>query len=300
MLDGLDEVANPTQRQKVVVWVQRQINKYPNNQFIITSRPFGYTDTPLPDVLLLEVKPFTIEQVHKFVRNWYLATEIQTQGQDDEGVRRDAHVRATDLTNRLHQAPALLDMGINPLLLTMIATIHHYRSSLPDQRVSLYHEICDVFLGKRQQARGLRFELTPFQRKRVLQSLAYEMMRRNLRDIPRADAADIIDPALRRVHPNTDSVTFLKNIADSSGLLVEHTPGIYRFAHLTFQEYLTAVHIKEGRGRARATNPGRKWLVARNHSPLRSTSQRHQHHSRLRYARDGLHTRPYPGRRMPG
>ncbi|VAW33515.1 hypothetical protein MNBD_CHLOROFLEXI01-973, partial [hydrothermal vent metagenome] len=160
-------------------------------------------------------------------------------------VHRDAQINAKDLLSRLHQTPALLEMGVNPLLLTMIATIHHYRGRLPDQRVALYHEICDVFLGKRQQARGIKFELTPSQKKRVLQTLAYEMMRRELRTISQADAADIIDPALQRVHPQTASNGFLKMIADSSGLLIEHVAGVYRFAHLTFQEYLTAVHIKD-------------------------------------------------------
>ncbi|WP_420645184.1 NACHT domain-containing protein [Candidatus Leptofilum sp.] len=245
LLDGLDEVADLTLRKQVVTWVQQQIRQQPHNQFVVTSRPFGYSTNPLPDALLLEVKPFTIEQIHTFVHNWYLATEMQTQGHNDDGVQREATVRATDLLRRLHQAPALLDMGINPLLLTMIATIHHYRSSLPDKRVLLYHEICDVFLGKRQQARGIQSELTPIQKRRVLQRLAYEMMRRNLRDTVRADAADIIDPVLRLINPQTDSVSFLKMVADTSGLLVEHTPGVYRFAHLTFQEYLTAVHIKD-------------------------------------------------------
>ena len=247
LLDGLDEVANLELRQRVAAWVQRQIKQQPNNQFIITSRPFGYESNPLPQSLLLEVKLFTIEQVRHFIKNWYLATEIQTQGRDDNGVRREASTRATDLITRLHQAPALLEMGINPLLLTMIATIHHYRNRLPDQRVALYDEICDVFLGKRQQARGITSELTPHQKKRVLQTLAYEMMRRNLRNISPADAADIIDPALKRVHPGTASEQFLQMIANTSGLLVEHTRGVYSFAHLTFQEYLTAVYIKEQR-----------------------------------------------------
>lgn len=247
MLDGLDEVADPTLRQQVVSWVQRQMQQHPTNQFVVTSRPFGYQSNPLPDALLLEVKPFTLEQVRQFVTGWYAANEVKTQGRDDDGVRRDATGRATDLLRRLRQTPALLEMGINPLLLTMIATIHRYRNTLPDQRVALYHEICDVFLGKRHEAVGIIYELSPSQKKRVLQCLAFEMMRRNLRNITRADAADIIDPALRRVHPQTSSEQFLQAIAETSGLLIEHTAGVYSFAHQTFQEYLTAVHLKDQR-----------------------------------------------------
>lgn len=247
MLDGLDEVAESDLRQQVVGWVQHQMQQHPTNQFVITSRPFGYQSNPLPDALLLEVKPFTLEQVRQFVTGWYEANEIKTQGRNDEGVRRDATGRATDLLRRLRQTPALLEMGVNPLLLTMIATIHRYRNTLPDQRVALYHEICDVFLGKRHEARGITYELSPSQKKRVLQCLAYEMMRRNLRNIARADAADIIDPALKRVHPQTSSEQFLQSISETSGLLIEHTAGVYSFAHQTFQEYLTAVHLKDQR-----------------------------------------------------
>lgn len=247
MLDGLDEVADLELRQQVAAWVQRQIRQHRPNQFVITSRPFGYQSNPLPNTLQLAVKPFTIEQIRQFVNNWYLANEHQKQGRSDDGVRREAKLNAADLLQRLNQTPALLEMGVNPLLLTMIATIHHYRGRLPDQRVALYNEICDVFLGKRQQARGIEYELTPSQKRRVLQTLAYEMMRRNLRTISQADAADIIDPALQLVHPQTPSSSFLQMIANSSGLLTEHAAGVYSFAHLTFQEYLTAVHIKDQR-----------------------------------------------------
>ena len=72
---------------------------------------------------------------------------------------------------------------MNPLLLTLIATVHRYRSQLPGRRVELYAEICDVFLGKRQQAKDLELDLTPAQKVRVLRVLAYEMMCREVREI---------------------------------------------------------------------------------------------------------------------
>jgi hypothetical protein len=38
---------------------------------------------------------------------------------------------------------------------------------------------------------------------------------------------------------------FLKMIENTSGLLVEREAGLYGFAHLTFQEYLAAVHVRD-------------------------------------------------------
>ena len=39
-------------------------------------------------------------------------------------------------------------MAVNPLLLTMIATVHRRGNVLPGKRVELYKEICQVLNGK--------------------------------------------------------------------------------------------------------------------------------------------------------
>ncbi len=251
MLDGLDEVADPVVRKQTAAWVDRQMALYKGNRFLITSRPFGYRNNPLQNVTVLEVRPFTIEQVQKFVHNWYLANEIMSAQRDDPGVRMDAHKGAEDLLWRLRQTHVLLEMAVNPLLLTMIATVHRYRSSLPGRRVELYSEIAEVFLGKRQQARGITYELTPAQKQRVLEEMAYYMMRQRKREIPEAEAVQAIKKSVRRVMGAEEAdqpqaiESFLKMIENSSGLLVEREAGLYGFAHLTFQEYLAAVHVRD-------------------------------------------------------
>lgn len=167
---------------------------------------------------------------------------------NDPGVEMAAREGAEDLLRRLRSAPTLSALAVNPLLLTMIATVHRYRSSLPGRRVELYAEVCEVFLGKRRQAIGVEDLLTPAQKRRVLQPLAYYLMQTNRREIGVTEATKVIAETLALVTGTGDvdaCRNFLKQIEQDSGLLLEREAGEYSFAHLSFQEYLAAVHIQE-------------------------------------------------------
>ncbi|CAG0998289.1 hypothetical protein ANAEL_02756 [Anaerolineales bacterium] len=247
MLDGLDEIADPQARKTMADWVEKQMVACGKNRFIVTSRPFGYQSNPLTGVTVFEVCPFTHTQVKRFVQNWYLANEVMGAQKDDPGVRLMAQQGAEDLLERISGSAALSTLAVNPLLLTMIANVHRYRSSLPGRRVELYAEICEVFLGKRQQARGLELDLTPAQKQRVLQPLAFYLMYKAAREISLADAVMVIREPLARISPQTAVADFLKTIENFSGLLIERENGVYGFAHLTFQEYLAAVYVHEQR-----------------------------------------------------
>ncbi|MFL6546785.1 MAG: NACHT domain-containing protein, partial [Candidatus Udaeobacter sp.] len=90
-------------------------------------------------------------------------------------------------------------------------------------------------------------ELTSAQKVRVLRVLAMEMMIREVREIGVPEASTLIDSTLKLVAPDLQPETFLSMIEDSSALLTQKENGVYGFAHLTFQEYLASVHVKEER-----------------------------------------------------
>jgi hypothetical protein len=248
LLDGLDEVASMEIRQKAVAWIEAQILAFNQSRFLISSRPHGYRNCPVAGLTVLEIQPFNRQQVRQFVHNWYRTNEIHAFGKLDPGVKMNAREGADDLLRRLGNSQTLSDLAVNPLLLTMIANVHRFRSSLPGRRVELYAEICEVFLGKRQQARGIETDLTPAQKQRVLQPLAYHLMCTKKRDVHTEQAVKVIAETIRRVageKGTQQEVEFLKEVENSSGLLLEREAGEYSFAHLAFQEYLTAVHIRE-------------------------------------------------------
>jgi energy-coupling factor transporter ATP-binding protein EcfA2 len=245
LLDGLDEVADPLTRRQVADWVQRQILAFGQNRFVLTSRPYGYRDNPLDGVTILETHSFTAHQIEQFVQNWYLANELKSWGRDDPGARMRAQEGAQDLLDRLRHYPALRSLAVNPLLLTMIATVHRYRASLPGKRVALYSEICEVFLGKRQEVHGIAQELSAAQKQQVLQPLAYHLMLKGKREIEASKIEEVIASHIALVSTQLQPKVFLDMVQNTSGLFLEQNPGIYSFAHLTFQEYLAAVYIKE-------------------------------------------------------
>jgi hypothetical protein len=252
MLDGLDEVARQEDREAVSEWVRLQAIRYPDNDFVVTSRPLGYQSAPIEGAIALQTQPFTPEQVDRFVHRWYLAEERGRTGAEqrrrtsaeDRAVTRRAQERADELIARLRAAPALRKLTVNPLLLTMIATVHRPASVLPGSRAELYTEICQFLLWRSQDAKKLHVEPRGSQRERLMRILAFEMMARKVRDLSTADAITILRPVLRRMTKNVTPEDFLEDVA-ANGLFIERESGSRAFAHQTFQEYLAAAHIRD-------------------------------------------------------
>ena len=122
----------------------------------------------------------------------------------------------------------------------MIANVHNYRGVLPEKRVKLYTEICDVFLELWRRAKGVGGHLTAEQKRVVLQPLAAAMMTQQTRELPSQEVLAVITPPLLQVGiAESDISTFLEEIPQATnGLIVEKEAGVWNFSHFTFQEYL--------------------------------------------------------------
>ena len=242
--DGLDEVADANERLKVSAWLDNQIRKpeWKKTLFLVSARPAGYRGAPLERSHVLEVQPFDYEDTHRFIRQWYHANEVMSNGhKDSRAVRQLALRGAEDLRHRLQSNPRISVLTTNPLLLTMVCMVHRYRGALPGSRGQLYAEICQVLLERWRQGKGMQDKYRAEQKLAVLRPLAAYMMERVTKDITQTEAIPIIVAPLSLLGvPQDKAADFLTELQESSGLFLEQEVALWSFAHLSFQEYLCA------------------------------------------------------------
>ena len=136
LFDGLDEVADPEMYASVEGWLEQQMRTYYKNQFIITSRP-RVSAQRIADVHRLIIHPFRQQQISQFVENWCIANAVAEARRDTVVIRAEATKDARDLLERVSASRELNQLAVNPLLLTMMATIHRFRGKLPERQIEL-------------------------------------------------------------------------------------------------------------------------------------------------------------------
>jgi formylglycine-generating enzyme required for sulfatase activity len=265
LLDGLDEVPAVGQRVFVRDAVNKFMNRYPTNRYLITCRTLSYQppasakepDLRLPPaVASFELARFDEAKIERFIAAWY--AELVRLG----AVRSEDQ---TGLTTQLQQAvrrPSLWGLAQNPLLLTVMALVHTHKGRLPDARALLYEETVDILLwrweqvktGGQAEAPRLRQLLQQAERsdmdlKKVLWELAYEAHAQGSAVVEPDRLADIGEwrllKALAALKEN--DFTWARQVIETmklrAGLLLERAPEVFNFPHRTFQEYLAGAYL---------------------------------------------------------
>ena len=258
LFDGMDEVGDFDLRRRMARLIEGFAAASPQCRMVVTSRIVGYTDAARlgEDFATTTIRDFTLADVEQFLTHWHRLVAIG-QMQPGESAEHVAASQTRHLMEAITTNPRVRELAINPLMLTVIAMLHRDRVKLPERRAELYAEAVDVLLGKWDEARGVEeshilddraFDITD--RRLLLQAIALAMHEAGKKDINVDDLQAQVRTVFTSITPDARAAEraterFLNVIKARTGLLVEAGQGVYRFSHLTFQEYLTAVQVAE-------------------------------------------------------
>jgi predicted NACHT family NTPase len=247
LLDAFDELGTQAARDRVAEHIGQLAALAPQgNRFIVTSRIVGYDGQ-------LSQYGFSVLKVQKL--SWSMISELVTKWYDSLG----EPMLATQLLDTLKANKRIADLAVNPMLLSLIVLVQYVKRIIPERRHLLYDECVKILVERRyappdvQQAynRVLPGEEATL----ILQEIARFLHDSHLREIPRGFLVAEVIPNIvstmdTSVAQTRSSSTVLNNIEERSQLLVERGLNedgepVMAFSHLTFQEYLTAVSLKE-------------------------------------------------------
>lgn len=274
LLDGLDEVLDPTRRDQVRGLVERVAEELGAGcALLVTARPYVYPDHALTDFQVWQLQPLTVSdsadapaQTAQLVRNWYRAL-----GRDAPSAQR--------LIVALQVDPARAEMATRPLLLTLLIALnlerHGHRhaepitEALPSDRADLLESATALFVQRwferiNRDAPGrlsaeLLAALDRGRLREALQRVSLEAQEQR----PRTDLAGGGDPQIEvwqsqflgslyqalppALRSETDRIERL--VLERAGLLFPRGRADggarYGYVHRQFHEYLAACELVE-------------------------------------------------------
>jgi predicted nucleotidyltransferase/transcriptional regulator with XRE-family HTH domain len=267
LLDGLDEATDGKQQSRINGCLKQFIRKYPKNQYVLSSRKVGFDSQPWKEDGFeeFEIAPWREDQINRFVQNWHT---LRTAGMSKRS-REEGDEQANRLTEAIDADERILAIASNPLMLTILAALHHSQSVLPKRRADLYVKVTQALLESWEAAKFAArpgdllhgAQLDGREYGWLLSSIALEMQRNDQAVAPAWWITDAVQSflcnqlgfALQDAKQESDRI--LRFLQERSGLLVERGPGVYAFWHLTFQEFFASRSILQESGPVEELKP---------------------------------------------
>jgi hypothetical protein len=282
LVDGLDEITNPHVRAMLCQELERTAARYPDAPIIVTSRMVGYRNMPyrmgkqFHHAIIAELDH---SDKDLFANRWVEITEQHHKNAEKAK-------RLEELLSALHSSDRIERLTGNPMLLTTLALVKRKVGRLPSRRAKLYREAVSVLLNWNPRLYSIIEEDEAIPQ---LEYLAYEMCRRGVQRLTEDEVIGLLE-TLRSEYPNVHAIRrrdpphFLSLLEARSSILIRSgedwskSPHIgkrvWEFRHLTFQEYLAARALLEGRYPGRDRTEKLVDLVAGLSAPVKGTGEK--------------------------
>ncbi|MFD4996791.1 NACHT domain-containing protein [Streptomyces buecherae] len=242
LIDGIDEIPEDD-RNDARRWLQELISTYPENRWLVTSRPSAVREHWLNGDGFVEadLAPMSRDNIADFVIRWHQATGISDQ-------------YAHELLRAVRVKQDLGRLATNPLMCGLICALHQDRRGyLPEGRKEIYDAALSMLLFRRDRERGVykpgSIRIGEAHHIQLIQKLAYWMIRNGRSEMDRADAVNLLAqalPTMPKVAEQGTAEEIYRHLLIRTGLLREPSVQSMDFIHRTFQDYLGAKAAVEG------------------------------------------------------
>ncbi|WP_327350135.1 NACHT domain-containing protein [Streptomyces sp. NBC_01321] len=246
LVDGVDEVPHE-HRQATRQWLEALLTAYKDMYMVVTTRPSAVPEGWLASQKFTEltVRPMSSADTRLFISRWHAAAGHSASGDEERAHLRDLE-DALQVTVRTQRD--LSQLSTTPLMCALICALHRERRGhLPHGRMELYAAALSMLLIRRDHERGITMpegiQLTEQQSTRLLQRLAYWLIRNQQTEMDRATALALLDdalPAMPSVASQGNAEQVLEHLISRAGLIREPAADTVDFVHRTFQDYLGA------------------------------------------------------------
>ena len=249
ILDGLDEVTDPSLRMQITEHIQATVSSFSANRYLVTSRIVGYDLSPLTrEFTHATLQDLTTADQRRFVQLWYAAIRSHVS-------ESTSAAGADDLIAALQNKPQIARIAANPLLLTIVVLMHWRGVKLPSRRVQVYENATDTLVEYWTQQRGVDMDAEEI--KQILAPIAHYILSSNVGGVighldllPRFFNGIVEQRGCNQNEARRIGKDLLGDLNEQSGLFLERgrdasNQPVYGFLHQTFGEYLAALCLAQ-------------------------------------------------------
>jgi len=228
IVDALDEAAS---NASWVIPALSEIPKKIRNAQVITSSRTSVSFVKNIEFLGITLLPFNSSQLKRFIFGW------MKDSQQSEELWR--HIETNDL----------LDVAKNPLLATIICSLHESGIPIPENEPDVYRRKMELLCGLYDQSKGIsRTSNDRVFLESCAQKIAYQMHARSQREATREELINYLYSALESRVSQEKARSVIRDLIDVCNVITRAGQTDYfSFGHLRIQEALAAEELGKNR-----------------------------------------------------